>query len=75
LVQPQLQSIERDLEAAPTRDELRRRLAELEALEHEVRRLTMPVAYGNSLYSLRQHISMLHDELRSAVERGTWPDR
>ena len=71
----ELQSIERDLEAAPTRDELCRRLAEVEALEHKVRHLTMPVAYGNPLYSLRQHISMLHNELRSAAERGAWPDR
>jgi len=71
----ELQSIERDLEAASSRDELLRRLAELEALEHKVRRLTMPVAYGNPLYSLRLHISMLRDELRSAVERGASPGR
>jgi hypothetical protein len=31
----------------------------------------MPVAYGNPLYSLRQHIVMLRAELESAVERGT----
>jgi len=71
----ELQSIERNLEAAPTGDDLRRRLAELEALERKVRRLTMPVSYGNPLYSLRQHIAMLREELRSAVERGAWPGR
>jgi hypothetical protein len=66
----ELQSIERDLEAAPTGDDLRRRLADLETLERKVRRLTMPVSYGNPLYSLRQHIAMLREELQSAVERG-----
>jgi TRAP transporter TAXI family solute receptor len=69
----ELQSIERDLEAAPTGDDLRRRLADLETLERKVRRLTMPVSYGNPLYSLRQHIAMLRDELQRAVERGAWP--
>ncbi len=43
---------------------------ELEAIEAKVRRLTMPVAYGNPLYSLRLHIAMLRDQLLSAIERG-----
>ena len=66
----ELQAIERKVETTAARDELRRLLAELVALEHNVRRLTMPVAYGNPLYSLRQHISALRVELESAVERG-----
>jgi TRAP transporter TAXI family solute receptor len=67
----ELQVIERKIEATTTKDELSRRLSELTALEHNVRRLTMPVAYGNPLYSLRQHIVMLRAELESAVERAT----
>lgn len=67
----ELQSIERDMEAGASRDELLHRLTQLEALERNVRRLTMPVAYGNALYSLRLHIAMLRDELHSAVERCT----
>ena len=66
----ELQAIERNLEAGATPEELRQRLLEVEAIEHKVRHLTMPVAYGNPLYSLRQHISMLRDELRTAVERS-----
>ncbi|HTZ76977.1 MAG TPA: TAXI family TRAP transporter solute-binding subunit [Stellaceae bacterium] len=66
----ELQAIERDLEAGVGRDELQRRLRELDALETKVRRLTMPVAYGNPLYSLRLHIAMLRDQLRSAVEHS-----
>jgi TRAP transporter TAXI family solute receptor len=65
----ELQEIERDLEAAP-REELRRRLLDLDALEQKVRRLAMPVSYGNPLYSLRQHIAMLRLQLREAIERG-----
>jgi uncharacterized protein len=67
----ELQAIERNLQAGATPEELRQRLTQVEAIEQKVRRITMPVAYGNPLYSLRQHISMLRDELRSAVERST----
>jgi TRAP transporter TAXI family solute receptor len=66
----ELQAIERKLEAGATRDELRHRLQELDAIEDKVRHLTMPVAYGNPLYSLRLHIAMLRDQLLNAVERG-----
>ena len=66
----ELQSLEHSLEGGASRDELRRRLLELDALEQKVRRLTMPVAYGNPLYTLREHITMLREELRSAIERG-----
>ena len=65
----ELQSIESNLEAGATRDELRGRLVEIEALEHKVRRLTVPVAYGDSLYSLREHIYTLRDELRDALDQ------
>ena len=65
-----LQQIERDFEAGATREELVRALAELEALEQKVRHLTMPYTYGNYLYSLRMHISMLHNELSIALKRA-----
>lgn len=71
----ELQSIEHSLEAGATPDELRRRLVEIEALEHKVRHLTVPVAYGDSLYSLREHIYTLRDELRRAIEPGASTDR
>ncbi len=66
----ELQAIEHDAEASGSRAQLAAQMARLEALEQRVRRLTMPVAYGNQLYSLRQHIAMLGDELRAAIERG-----
>jgi TRAP transporter TAXI family solute receptor len=65
-----LQSIEHSVEANVTRDELRRRLEEVDAIDRKVRLLTMPIAYGDSLYSLREHIATLRDELRSALERA-----
>lgn len=65
----ELQLIEFNLEAGATRDELRSRLIEIEALERKVRRLTVPVAYGDSLYSLREHIYTLRDELRDALDQ------
>jgi hypothetical protein len=65
----ELQAIERKVDAAAAPGELRRLLAELETLEQHVRRLTMPVSYGNPLYTLRQHISLLRAELERAVAR------
>jgi TRAP transporter TAXI family solute receptor len=66
----ELQSIEHGLKTGATRDELLRGLIDVDALEHKVRRLTMPDSYGNPLYTLREHIAMLREELRSAIERG-----
>jgi len=65
----ELQSIEHKFEAdATSGNQLRDRLMELDAIDRKVRRLTMPVAYGDSLYSLRDHIATLRDELGSALE-------
>jgi TRAP transporter TAXI family solute receptor len=69
----ELQAIEYNVDAGATRDELRHRLEEIEALEQKVRRLTVPVAYGGSLYSLREHINTLHDELRALDQSSTSP--
>jgi hypothetical protein len=33
----------------------------------------VPVAYGGSLYSLREHINTLHDELRALDQSSTSP--
>ena len=63
-----LQRIQTRVEAGASRDEVRVHLNELEQLEHTVRRLVVPVTYGNSLYSLQLHIVMLRDELRDAME-------
>lgn len=66
----ELQAIERNLLAGATPEELRQQLARVEVIEQKVRQITMPVAYGDPLYSLRGHISMVRDELRRAVERN-----
>lgn len=62
-----LQAIESSVEERPSREELARRLAELDRIEWSVQRLAMPVAYGNQLYTLRLHIAMLRAELREAA--------
>jgi hypothetical protein len=40
------------------------KLAELDRLEANVGRLSVPLAYANPLYTLRSHIALLRDELR-----------
>jgi uncharacterized protein len=65
----ELQAIERRLEAGPGVDPARQ-FAELDRLEKTVGRLSVPVAYGNALYSLRSHIVLLRDELRRSSGPG-----
>ena len=65
----ELQKIEALVEAGTPRDELAHRLARLDRIERNVQALTMPVAFGNQLYSLRAAIALLRDELRAAAAR------
>lgn len=64
-----LQAIQSSVEAGGSDEEMRRRLEELETLQHKVRRLTMPVSYGNPLYSLQQHIAMLREEISASLDQ------
>jgi uncharacterized protein len=63
----ELQAIEPSVQQRSSREELERRLAELDRIEWNVQRLAMPVSYGNLLYTLRLHITMLRAELREAA--------
>ncbi len=64
-----LQEIEHSLEGRPGQDEIRRRVRELDRIERVVQRLSMPVSYANSLYTLRGHIALLRDERRRGLAR------
>lgn len=66
----ELQAIEWKFATRPSPDELRRRLAELDAVEARVQKLAMPVTYGNPLYTLRVHIAFLRGELERALARS-----
>jgi hypothetical protein len=62
-----LQAIERTLEGGGSRVDLERQVAELDRLEGRVGHLSVPLAYANSLYTLRSHIALLREELRGAL--------
>lgn len=66
----ELQLIEHTLDAARSRDDISRRLDELERIERSVRQLSLPLSYANPLYNLRLHIALLRDELREALARA-----
>ena len=66
----ELQAIEWKFATRASPDEIRRRLAELDAIEARVQKLTMPVTYGNPLYTLRLHIAFLRGELQEALARS-----
>jgi uncharacterized protein len=59
-----LQAIEEQIEARESNANLDTELAELDRLEANVGRLSVPLAYANPLYTLRSHIALLRDELR-----------
>jgi hypothetical protein len=59
-----LQEIEGQIETGGQIVDLNSKLAELDVLEANVGRLSVPLAYANALYTLRSHIALLRDELR-----------
>lgn len=59
-----LQVIEEQIEARGANADLRPQVEELDRLEANVGRLSVPLAYANPLYTLRSHIALLRDELR-----------
>jgi TRAP transporter TAXI family solute receptor len=65
----ELQAIEGGVDAQLPPEDLKRRLAELDQIEANVQRLSMPSSYGNPLYTLRSHIDLLRNELREALNR------
>lgn len=68
-----LQAIEASIEVRRAPEDLRQSLAELGEIERKVRRLSMPVSYGNPLYALRLHIVLLRDEIREALKEAPAP--
>jgi TRAP transporter TAXI family solute receptor len=74
-----LQAIQSSVQGSNSPEQLRSRLEDLKTLERKVRRITMPVAYGNPLYSLQEHVAMLREEIGVALyhsseeQTGTTP--
>ena len=59
-----VQAIEEQIEAGGPNSDLTPQVAELDRLEANVGRLSVPLAYANPLYTLRSHIALLRDEVR-----------
>jgi hypothetical protein len=71
-----LQAIEAQIEARDPKADVSSQLGELDRLEANVGRLSVPLAYANPLYTLRSHIALLRDELRQgrppSQHSSTW---
>jgi len=59
-----LQAIEDHIQTKEPNEDLSSEVAELDRLEANVGKLSVPLAYANPLYTLRSHIALLRDELR-----------
>jgi uncharacterized protein len=73
-----LQAIEGELQARDPKADVSAELEELNRLEANVGRLSVPLSYANPLYTLRSHIALLRDELRqrrAASEHQSTPER
>jgi uncharacterized protein len=66
-----LQTIEEEIQAREPNSDIGPKLAELDRLEANVGRLSVPLAYANPLYTLRSHIALLRDELRQGRQSKT----
>jgi uncharacterized protein len=63
-----LQAIEEQIESREPNADISSKVAELDRLEANVGRLSVPLAYANPLYTLRSHIALLRDERRQGRE-------
>ena len=57
-----LQRLDRALHSNESKDEAKRLMAELEALENEIRSVHVPLSYAEELYHLRMHCSLLRKQ-------------
>jgi len=65
----QLRLLEEAIGSRPTNELLR----ELEGIEQRVERVAVPLSYADELYSLRNHIQMVDNRLRRALEPARNP--
>jgi hypothetical protein len=63
----ELKFIEAEVEADPTRQTRAEWLKRVDAIEHDVNRLPMPLTFSDMVYTLRAHIGMV----REAIEKKT----
>jgi TRAP-type uncharacterized transport system substrate-binding protein len=63
----ELKFIEAEVEADPTRQTRAEWLKRVDAIEHDVNRLPMPLTFSDMVYTLRAHIGLV----REAIERKT----
>jgi uncharacterized protein len=66
-----LQAIEEEIETRDPNADIAPKLDELDRLEANVGRLSVPLGYANPLYTLRSHIALLRDELRQGRQPTT----
>jgi TRAP transporter TAXI family solute receptor len=65
----ELQEIDERIRAAGPADDLGRLETGLTRIEDEVRRVSVPLAYADALYDLRQHIAFVRETLRETEAR------
>lgn len=69
----ELQAVDDALDTLAGTEDIGRNLAELDRIENEVMRVTVPLAYADSLYHLRLHIDFVRGKLRRAETQGQRP--
>ena len=45
---------------------------ELERIENEIHKISIPLAYADQLYNLRMHIKLVRDKLEAQHMRATY---
>jgi hypothetical protein len=66
----ELKFIEAEVEADPSRHTREEWLQRVDAIEHDVNHLTMPLAFSDMVYTLRTHISLVRQFIDKATPAG-----
>jgi TRAP-type uncharacterized transport system substrate-binding protein len=67
----ELKFIEAEVEADPTRQTRAEWLKRVDAIEHDVNRLPMPLAFSDMVYTLRAHIGMVREAIENRLPPQT----
>ena len=64
----QLKALEGSIAPEGSDDHLQKKLAELDRIDHSVRRIRVPLAFSDQLYDLRGHIALVGQRLMPRIE-------
>jgi hypothetical protein len=63
----EIQTVEIQVERSHSPEEVRLQLAELDRIEQDVTKVSVPLSFHDELYDLRMHLGLVRDRLRQLL--------